>query len=67
MDAEKSLEAVRQLKSAFGARHHLLTQPASIPFNVSLAADFGSAGLDEFDFIFADGTLNKYLPVIEAC
>ena len=66
MDAEKSLEAVRQLKSAFGAEHHIHLY-TSIPFNVSLAANFGSAGLDEIRFHLLDGTLNKYLPVIEAC
>ena len=61
MDAEKSLEAVRQLKSAFGAEHHIHLY-TSIPFNVSLAVDFGSAGLDEIRFHLLDGTLNKYLP-----
>jgi pyruvate formate-lyase activating enzyme-like uncharacterized protein len=66
LDMEKSLEAVRQLKSAFGPEHHIHLY-TSIPFQVERAADFGEAGLDEIRFHLLDGTLTKYLPVIQAC
>lgn len=66
LDMEKSLEAVRQLKSAFGPGHHIHLY-TSIPFQVDRAADFGEAGLDEIRFHLLDGTLTKYLPVIQAC
>ena len=66
LDMDKSLEAVRQLKAAFGTEHHIHLY-TSIPFQVARAADFGMAGLDEIRFHLLDGTLKKYLPIIEAC
>ena len=66
LDMEKSLEAVRQLKAAFGKEHHIHLY-TSIPFQVNRAIDFGEAGLDEIRFHLLDGTLTKYLPIIQAC
>ncbi len=66
LDMEKSLEAVHQLKAAFGKEHHIHLY-TSIPFQVDRAADFGAAGLDEIRFHLLDGTLTKYLPIIQAC
>ena len=66
LDMEKSLDAVRQLKAAFGKEHHIHLY-TSIPFQVNRAIDFGEAGLDEIRFHLLDGTLTKYLPIIQAC
>ena len=66
MDLEKSLEAVRQLKSAFGVEHHIHIY-TSIPFKPERAKDFGEAGLDEIRFHLLDGTVDRYLNVMQAC
>tara|TARA_B100001093_G_scaffold224852_2_gene215469 strand:+ start:21842 stop:22936 length:1095 start_codon:yes stop_codon:yes gene_type:complete len=66
LDLEKSLEAVRQLKSAFGETHHVHIY-TSIPFKAERAKDFGEAGLDEIRFHLLDGTVGKYLSVMQAC
>lgn len=66
LDLEKSLEAVKQLKSAFGPEHHIHLY-TSIPFDHKRAADFGKAGLDEIRFHLLDGTVDKYLKVMQAC
>ena len=66
LDLEKSLEAVKQLKSAFGPEHHIHLY-TSIPFDHNRAADFGNAGLDEIRFHLLDGTVDKYLKVMQAC
>ncbi len=66
LDLEKSLEAVKQLKTAFGQEHHVHIY-TSIPFNASRAIDFGNAGLDEIRFHLLDGTVKKYLKVMKAC
>ena len=62
LDLEKSLEAVKQLKSAFGPKHHIHLY-TSIPFDHNRATDFGKAGLDEIRFHLLDGTVDKYLKV----
>ena len=66
LDLEKTLEAVRQLKSAFGPEHHIHAY-TSIPFDPDRAADFGQAGLDEIRFHLLDGTTAKYRATMEAC
>lgn len=66
LDLEKTLEAVRQLKAAFGPEHHVHVY-TSIPFNPARASDFGEAGLDEIRFHLLDGTTTKYRATIEAC
>ena len=66
LDLEKTLEAVRQLKSAFGPEHHVHAY-TSIPFDPARAVDFASAGLDELRFHLLDGTTAKYRATMEAC
>ena len=66
LDLEKTLEAVVQLKAAFGTEHHVHVY-TSIPFNPDRAKDFGDAGLDEIRFHLLDGTTTKYRATIEAC
>jgi uncharacterized protein len=66
LDMERSLEAVKQLKAAFGKEHHIHLY-TSIPFQTDRAVDFGQAGLDEIRFHLLNGTVEKYLPVIQAC
>jgi len=66
LDMEKSLEAVKQLKKAFGPEHHIHLY-TSIPFNPKDAKQFGDAGLDEIRFHLLDGTIDKYLDVMNAC
>ena len=60
------MEAVRQLKAAFGPEHHVHAY-TSIPFDPDRAADFGAAGLDEIRFHLLDGTTSKYRATMEAC
>ena len=66
LDLEKTLEAVRQLKAAFGPEHHIHVY-TSIPFDPLRAKDFGEAGLDEIRFHLLSGTTNKYRATMEAC
>ena len=66
LDLERSLEAVKQLKAAFGPDHHIHLY-TSIPFATDRAADFGAAGLDEIRFHLLDGTVNKYTEIMQAC
>ena len=66
LDLERSLEAVKQLKAAFGPEHHIHLY-TSIPFATDRAADFGAAGLDEIRFHLLDGTVNKYTDIMQAC
>ena len=66
LDAEKSLEAIIQLKSHLGSKHHIHMY-TSIPFDSALAERFGKAGLDEIRFHLLDGTPTKYLHSMEAC
>lgn len=66
LDLEKTLEAVRQLKQAFGSEHHVHAY-TSIPFDPERATDFADAGLDEIRFHLLDGTTEKYRPTMQAC
>jgi len=66
LDLEKTLEAVRQLKAAFGPKHHIHAY-TSIPFPPERAIDFAQAGLDELRFHLLDGTTSKYRATMEAC
>ena len=66
LDMEKSLEAVKQLKAAFGPQHHIHLY-TSIPFPPERAKDFGDAGLDEIRFHLLDGTTKKYRATMQAC
>lgn len=66
LDMERSLEAVKQLKAAFGPKHHIHLY-TSIPFDPINCSRFAEAGLDEIRFHLLDGTIAKYLPVIDGC
>tara|TARA_B100000925_G_scaffold275500_1_gene241846 strand:- start:2612 stop:3697 length:1086 start_codon:yes stop_codon:yes gene_type:complete len=66
LDMEKSLEAIRQLKSAFGEEHHIHLY-TSIPFNPENCIRFADAGLDEIRFHLLDGRLERYRSVIDEC
>ena len=66
LDMEKSLEAVKQLKAAFGPQHHIHLY-TSIPFNPVHSKQFADAGLDEIRFHLLDGKLSRYLEVIDEC
>lgn len=66
LDMEKSLEAIRQLKSAFGKKHHIHLY-TSIPFDPINSVRFADAGLDEIRFHLLDGRLERYLEVIDEC
>tara|TARA_B100000900_G_scaffold146770_1_gene124481 strand:+ start:23388 stop:24473 length:1086 start_codon:yes stop_codon:yes gene_type:complete len=66
LDIEKSLEAVKQLKAEFGPQHHIHLY-TSIAFNPKRAKDFGDAQLDEIRFHLLDGTIKKYLTVMQSC
>ena len=66
LDMKKSLEAVKQLKAAFGPQHHIHLY-TSIPFNPVHSKQFADAGLDEIRFHLLDGKLSRYLEVIDEC
>ena len=66
LDMEKSLEAVKQLKAAFGPQHHIHIY-TSIPFDPVHSKRFADAGLDEIRFHLLDGKLSRYLEVIDEC
>jgi len=66
LDAEKSIEAVTQLKRHLGDEHHIHMY-TSIPFDIALAQRFADAGLDEIRFHLLDCRPTKYLDVMQAC
>ncbi len=66
LDMERSLEAVIQLKAAFGPQHHIHLY-TSIPFNPINCIRFAEAGLDEIRFHLLDGTIDRYQQVIDEC
>ena len=66
LDLEKTLEAVVQLKAAFGEGHHIHVY-TSIPFEPARAKDFAAAGLDEIRFHLLDGTTKKYRKTMDEC
>tara|TARA_B100001248_G_C27381156_1_gene457014 strand:- start:958 stop:2043 length:1086 start_codon:yes stop_codon:yes gene_type:complete len=66
LDMEKSLEAIKQLKSAFGNGHHIHLY-TSIPFDPINCSRFAEAGLDEIRFHLLDGKLARYVEVINEC
>ena len=52
LDPERSVEAIKQLKQAFGQEHHIHLY-TSIPFKLEWVEKLASAGLDELDSIFS--------------
>tara|TARA_B100001996_G_scaffold382942_1_gene376434 strand:- start:352 stop:1434 length:1083 start_codon:yes stop_codon:yes gene_type:complete len=65
LDFDKTVEAIEQLKLAFGTKHHIHCY-TSIPIGAAKAARLGKAGLDELRFHLLDLTLDKYLESITA-
>ena len=65
LDFDKTVEAIEQLKLAFGTKHHIHCY-TSIPIGAEKAARLGRAGLDELRFHLLDLTLDKYLESITA-
>jgi len=66
MARERSIEAIKELKNAFGPTHHIHLY-TSIPFNPEFAIELKEAGLDEIRFHLLKLDLNKYISVIEEC
>ena len=66
MAAERSMEACRQLKAAFGPSHHIHLY-TSIPFKPEVAKELADAGLDEIRFHLLNLEYEKYLPTMQAC
>ena len=65
LDAERSVEAIKQLKQAFGKEHHIHLY-TSIPFKLEWVEKLATAGLDELRFHLLDGTTKLYEEVIHA-
>ena len=65
LDPERSVEAVKQLKQAFGQEHHIHLY-TSIPFKLEWVEKLATAGLDELRFHLLDGTTKQYEDVIKA-
>ena len=65
LDAERSVEAIKQLKQAFGQAHHIHLY-TSIPFKLVWVEKLAAAGLDELRFHLLDGTTKLYEEVIHA-
>ena len=65
LDFEKTLEAVKALKEAFGPEHHIHCY-TSIPIKPEQAVALGEAGLDELRFHLLDLTLDRYMESVEA-
>lgn len=66
MAAERSMEACRQLKAAFGAGHHIHLY-TSIPFKPEVARELADAGLDEIRFHLLNLDYARYVETMEAC
>ena len=66
MAAERSMEACRRLKEAFGPSHHIHLY-TSIPFKPEIAAQLAEAGLDEIRFHLLNLDYARYVPTMEAC
>mgnify|MGYP001281601160 CR=1 FL=1 len=65
LDFDKTVEAVRALKDAFGPEHHIHCY-TSIPIKPAQAKELGEAGLDELRFHLLDLTLDRYRDSINA-
>ena len=66
MAAERSMEACRQLKNAFGPMHHIHLY-TSIPFKPEVAEQLAEAGLDEIRFHLLNLDYQRYVPTMQAC
>ena len=59
LDLERSLDAIRELKGAFGHAHHIHLY-TSIPIEPDVAQRLADAGLDELRFHLLDLNLDRY-------
>ena len=66
MAAERSMEACRQLKNAFGPTHHIHLY-TSIPFKPEVAKQLAESGLDEIRFHLLNLDYQRYVPTMQAC
>ena len=66
MAAERSMEACRHLKNAFGPTHHIHLY-TSIPFKPEVAEQLAEAGLDEIRFHLLNLDYQRYVPTMQAC
>ena len=66
LDFEKTVEAIQQLKKAFGQQHHIHCY-TSIPIDEEKCQILAKAGLDEIRFHLLNLKIGKYRDVISAC
>ncbi|MBT5183589.1 MAG: radical SAM protein [Euryarchaeota archaeon] len=65
LDFDKTVDAVKTLKAAFGTEHHIHCY-TSIPIKPEQAKELGEAGLDELRFHLLDLTLDRYRDSVNA-
>lgn len=65
LDLERSLDAIRELKAAFGPDHHIHLY-TSIPIDAEVAGRLAEAGLDELRFHLLDLRTTNYVNSITA-
>ena len=65
LDLERSLDAIRELKAAFGPSHHIHLY-TSIPIDAEVAGRLAEAGLDELRFHLLDLRTTNYVNSITA-
>ena len=65
LDFDKTVEAVKALKAAFGSEHHIHCY-TSIPIKPEQATELGEAGLDELRFHLLDLSIERYLESVTA-
>jgi len=66
MAKERSMEACRVLKEAFGENHHIHLY-TSIPFAPEHAKELAESGLDEIRFHLLDLDYARYVATMQAC
>ena len=66
LDFEKTVEAIRNLKEAFGKQHHIHCY-TSIPIDEKKCQTLGKAGLDEIRFHLLNLTTTQYQDSIVNC
>ena len=65
LDFEKTVDAIKALKRAFGEEHHIHCY-TSIPIKPEQAKELGEAGLDELRFHLLDLSLERYQESVNA-
>jgi len=64
LDFDKTVEAIKRLKSEFGPTHHIHCY-TSIPIKPEQATELAKAGLDELRFHLLDLKLDRYVEAID--